>query len=276
MNPRWAPLATTGIGSLPFTDESLCLQVANSTDVPFVAEPIQFNPREQLLPRTLAGFVAGQPDLSTLSRTLERLPRGLIKTQLCGPTTLTAFGGLSPNDALRWCARVAAETVALVRGTGRECLLFIDEPAMAVREPLELGSVIDAARGAMVGVHCCGNTDWERVLGWPIEVISFDVRLSLDALLEPAPAWTRFVNRGGALAFGVIPTSPDPGFRVDEACEAIESGLRSTTDDFLKVLWRSLLTTACGLGLSTEAYAREAMLQLQLAQAILRRNGHVS
>lgn len=276
MNPRWAPLATTGIGSLPFTDDALCLRVASSTDVPFVAEPIQASPQAQLLPRTLAGFVAGRPDLSSLSRSLEGLPAGLIKTQLCGPTTLSVFGGLSPNEAVQWSARVAQDTVALVRSTGRECLLFVDEPAMAVREPLDLNPVLEGARGATVGLHCCGNTDWERVLGLPLEVISFDVRLSLDALLEPSSAWTRFVNRGGALAFGVIPTSPDASFRVDEACEAIEAGLRSTTRDFVKVLWRSLLTTACGLGLSSEAYAQDAMQQLQTAQAILRRNGQVT
>lgn len=269
-------MATTGIGSLPFTDDAVTFRVVSEHDLPFVPERIQANPQERLLERTLAGFVAGQPDLSTVSRSLELTEGGLLKTQLCGPTTLSSYGGLTPSDALRWSAEVARATVARVRAAGRECLLFIDEPALATHAALELAPVIDAARGAIaVGVHCCGNTDWERVLAWPVELISVDVRLSLDAVLEPQQAWTRFVSRGGALALGVIPTSEDPTFRLEDACGAIEASLRSTTRDFEKVLSRCLLTTACGLGQSSERYAHEALAQVRRAQALLRRKGQL-
>ena len=34
--------------------------------------------------------------------------------------------------------------------------------------------------GALVGVHCCGNTDWRALMELPVNVLSLDVRLSLD------------------------------------------------------------------------------------------------
>ncbi len=42
--------------------------------------------------------------------------------------------------------------------------------------------------GALVGIHCCGNTDWAALLDVQPDLLSLDVRLSLDAMLEEKEA----------------------------------------------------------------------------------------
>ncbi len=94
--------------------------------------------------------------------------------------------------------------------------MFIDEPglqflfsAMAgygdVKAKADLDhffSMIDRPRG----IHLCGNPDWDFLLGLDLEIVSMDIYTNAEIFSAYAPAIRRFVDRGGVLVWGIVPT----------------------------------------------------------------------
>ena len=262
------PCATTGVGSLPFTTPAEGLAASREVDIPFVPELRQLDPSEGLVARIAKG---SEPILRF--RLLLDRPRW-VKAQLVGPTTLARAGQHSADEAKRLVMRTAVESVVLLARDGHQVIFFLDEPSLVSAEPNAVAEVLEALRGAgaMTGLHCCGNTDWARVLSWPLDFVGFDARRSLDALTEDGRAFRHYVRAGGALALGIIPTSGRP-YVVRELVDSVEASLRASITDgeeIKELLARSLLTPACGLGANTEADARRISVELRAAQALLR------
>ena len=153
-------------------------------------------------------------------------------------------------------------------------MIFFDEPGLGADElPLKALEIVRRAAsesGAIVGLHCCAQARWSELMGLGFDVISLDARLSLDTLLEDRRAWLRFLERGGTLCLGIIPTEPDARYDVGELCDSIEASLRSTTSNFERVLGRMLLSPACGLGLHSEEATLRISAEVTAAQARLR------
>ncbi len=215
----------------------------------------------------------------------------LAKIQLAGPATV------------RWVAKtsrgqVAAEVpeldqqifrlvlvrmlamVKAVRRAGATPLLFIDEPGLyaldctdprhlVVLQELRLLIVALQNEGALVGLHCCSNTDWSAVLDLGLNLVSVDARLSLDALLDSGEALDRFIEGGGRFSLGIIPTDLATTYRVEELVDAVEVSLRATfrnASRFREVASRCLLTPACGLAMRSVVDAERIVDQLREAQ----------
>ncbi len=224
----WIPFAVkTGIGSLPHSEVGAALRYAFAHEVPFLPELLARGEGIFSTERACwAGFLEGIKG------------RDFAKVQCVGPVTAGAD--------------VTARAVAMVRAVrdaGPTPIFFFDEPAL--RGPLDgLASAIAAvqAEGAVVGVHCCGQADWAALFCTGLEVLSFDVRLSLDAVVE--------AGFTGTMALGVIPTGP---------------GARSSVSKLMRTLPRLesvMLTPACGLGLKTEREAQrifDALCEAQVA-----------
>ncbi|MBX7099179.1 MAG: hypothetical protein K1X89_15820 [Myxococcaceae bacterium] len=209
---------------------------------------------------------------------------GHAKVQLAGPfTVLTALQAAPERDA-EVAGFLTARAVAMakaVRAEGCTPVVFLDEPwlvslrdgdARQVSHLAFLGRMVAAvkATGAVVGLHCCGNTHWSRVLALGIDLLSFDVRCSLDALLDERAALHHYLFHGGALALGIVPTEPDAVYRVGELVEALEVSLASSHFEPHRVLANAWLTPACGLAGHTEAQADRVFAELAQAQAALR------
>jgi hypothetical protein len=128
--------------------------------------------------------------------------------------------------------------------------------------------------GAIVGVHCCGNTRWEALLGLPIQILSIDVRLSLDAVLEERAAFKAFLERGSTLSLGIIPTNLSAEFQPQELVDSVEVSLKATLGNgrsFSQTLSRMLLSPACGLAFRTIQDSGLLFEQVREAQRGLRR-----
>jgi hypothetical protein len=131
--------------------------------------------------------------------------------------------------------------------------------------------------GALVGVHCCGNTDWGALLDVQPDVLSLDVRLSLDALLEEREALARFLESGATLSLGLIPTNLASHYEVTELADAVEVSLKSALTrgwSFARVVSTALLTPACGLGMRSVVDAEGVLDELKRAQRRLREALH--
>ncbi|MGV3620403.1 MAG: hypothetical protein ACO1OB_06285 [Archangium sp.] len=175
-----------------------------------------------------------------------------------------------PASGLRDATEQAVGYTRALLEVGVQPLVFIDEPVLSAGSTV--GRVLglrDSLRGAgaIVGLHCCGNTDWASVLDAQFDLVSFDARLSLEAVMQSG-AWDRFVSSEARLALGIVPTSAG-GFEIDERCASVEVLLRAT-GMFPAILERVLLTPACGLGLFEPHPAALVVGHLQRAQSVLR------
>lgn len=227
---------------------------------------------------------------------LERLERGrprLAKVQLAGPATVRWFtrtvdgrplGAQLDEQLGRLVEARALSLVGAVRQRGVTPVVFLDEPGLVLLSPANPvhALVLEEVRrliarlqgaGALVGLHCCGNTAWAQVLDLGLDVLSFDARCSLDALTEPTAAWRRFVASGAALCLGVIPTDGAAAWALGELCESVEASLRATAPPgttYEALLARAWLSPACGLGLKSGAEAERIEGRLREAQRLLR------
>jgi hypothetical protein len=215
----------------------------------------------------------------------------LAKAQLAGPATVRWGTQLSTGGAVVEDAEVdkqvfrllMARCLAMVkalRAAGCTPLFYLDEPGLYALDTtdgrhllmlaeLRLLVVALQREGALVGLHCCGNTRWEALLGLGLDLLSFDVRLSLDALLDvPAPL-EAYLEGGGALSLGIVPTDLGEDANVEELAGAAQASLESVLGASAAhaALDRSVLTPACGLALRTVIDAERIVEQLRTARA---------
>lgn len=220
---------------------------------------------------------------------VEHRRAAFAKAQLTGPltaswaVTLTNGAPLTsePELATAVVKLVVVRALAMARAlaqTGATPIIVFDEPGLYAfdkRRPshvIELQELGFAARtlareGALVGVHCCGNTDWAAVLALPIDILAVDTRLSLDALLATGPALDAYLARGGTLSLGIVPTSSPEHEPIEEL---VDDALAAMGDKRKQLLARTLLSPACGLALRTVPEAERTFADLREAQKLVR------
>ena len=191
-----------------------------------------------------------------------------IKLQLTGPVTLglaLARAGAPSPVAFRISAAAVATTARALVGLARQrapkatLVVFIDEPALTSiaesRFPLPLPETVDLVSGALAslgpgvvsGLHCCGMTDWQVPLQAGPAILSVPVD---ERLVEEAGALASFLEGGGWVAWGAVPTDrpigddPDiPWRRLTKLwCELARAGC-----DPALLRQQSLITPVCGL-----------------------------
>ncbi len=211
------------------------------------------------------------------------------KVQIVGPVTARGFaqpsGALTKGERaeldqqifrLVWARSLAM--VGAVRRTNATPILFLDEPGLVLLDPADptpqqaiedlkrlIGAVQQA--GALVGIHCCGNTDWATLLRSGLDILSIDARLSLDAVLEERTAYLEFIASGAILALGIIPTEASATYLVSELVDSVEVSLRAASPRPLPGL---ILTAACGLATHSVPNAERILSEVAQAQQRLR------
>lgn len=217
---------------------------------------------------------------------LEERKTPFAKIQLAGPLTCqwsiqmtSEVPALEKQEILSQIfqtvfSRIRA-MIRTLRNKGTEVLVFLDEPGLAVlslQDPQhrvglqELKILIQMLKkeDALIGLHCCSNTHWGQILSLPLDVLSIDLGFSFSQLCEHPVALQRFLQSGGRLALGVIPTG-----RSHEAVSFLNAKtffetFRTTLEKKLpslqsplrhQILTSSLYTPACGLALHSPADA---------------------
>ena len=160
---------------------------------------------------------------------------------------------------------------------GRPLLMFIDEPFLSgfgsAFTPISREKVIEllgysleelrSRVSVQAGVHCCGNTDWAMLIEAGFDVINLDSPGYGQGLLLYPDAVKQLLARGGAVAWGAVPTLE---FKGDETAEGLWAGLKELLEAFeakgvaKEDLRRgSLVSPACGLGPLDEEKARRIL-----------------
>ena len=213
-----------------------------------------------------------------------------IKGQTVGPVTFAAgirdqegknlFSYPELSEAFVKALAIRALWQARELGrSGKRPILFLDEPYLAgygsAFTPIQrhevialLKEVIDYLRErseVILGIHCCGNTDWSMIMETGPDIVSFDAFSYLDYFLLYSGELRQFIENGGAIAWGIVPTFGFTGRETLEGLSArLQQGLASLYAlglDPGQVARQSLLTPACGMG-TMEPAAAERVLDL--------------
>ena len=182
----------------------------------------------------------------------------------------TVVKGLGAKAA--WLARE-------IRAVGRTPLIFFDEPGLTgfgsafstLSRERVLGMLNEAAEIArsggetLIGIHVCGNTDWAMIASADLDMINFDAFGFLDHFLLYPDEIGRFLERGGRLAWGIVPTIDFTGRETaGDLAARLKAGwndLAGRGPDLELIRTRSLITPACGVGPLDEGRAL-AVLEL--------------
>lgn len=61
----------------------------------------------------------------------------------------------------------------------------------------------------LIGIHCCGNTDWEILLNLDIDILSFDTFAYYENFLVYWEDIKKFLQKGKIIAFGIVPSTDE-------------------------------------------------------------------
>jgi hypothetical protein len=164
-------------------------------------------------------------------------------------------------------AKARWQIEALGAHAGR-VIIFLDEPVLSAlggtaylgvdrQEALRLlkGAcrAIKAA-GGISGIHCCGRAEWPLVMETGVDIMNFDAYEFGDTLSIYPSETEAFLERGGILAWGIVPTteminSEDEGSITRLMHERLETLSRHVPRELLT--GNALLTPSCGTGTRT-------------------------
>ncbi|MDP3804192.1 MAG: hypothetical protein Q8Q87_01420 [Candidatus Omnitrophota bacterium] len=149
-------------------------------------------------------------------------------------------------------------------------IMFIDEPYLVsigssyvninVETAFEkLDELIKAIKneGALVGLHCCGNTDWGLLLKRDIDILSYDAYNFTKELILYAGELKDFLNRGGTIAWGIVPSSEAIDKETRKGLvQRLNSHLSALAEKGIsKESISSIITPSCGVGTLDEDMA---------------------
>jgi hypothetical protein len=148
----------------------------------------------------------------------------------------------------------------------QQVICFVDEPILSAfgsstylslkREDIvshlaEMAAAIHADR-ALAGVHCCGNTEWSILVDAGMDIINFDAYGYGETITMYPDAIRKHLERGGMLAYGVVPTSTaireESAGSLEDRLERLIDQLASKGIERQLIVEQAILTPSCGTG----------------------------
>jgi len=254
------------------------------------------NSRFALTSDTAKGF------FSFLQETAKRQENLIaLKAQTTGPFTF-ATGVVDQNNriifyndqlrdaAIKLLALKAKWQIQKMKAICPKTIMIFDEPALAgfgssafITISLDdikacFGEVFEAVQseGALAGVHVCANTEWSVLFDAGVDLVSFDAYSYFDKFILYPQQLRDFFDKGGILASGIVPTTPEFIEKEDiatltdkwvvQAGELVKIGIPME-----KILAQTLITPSCGTGSVTLEYAERVMALTQGVSENLRK-----
>ncbi len=166
-------------------------------------------------------------------------------------------------------------------------MIFVDEPYMAAfgsvgvmlspEQVITMMNEVFSGIEGLKGTHCCGNTDWSILLKTKADIISFDAYNYAGSLALYPSQVKGFLERGGAVAWGIVPTDADELKKETAASlkDRLEEAMLPFTHKGISIdtlREQGLVTPSCGLGnIGSEEAAEMALELLSELSRILRK-----
>jgi hypothetical protein len=207
-----------------------------------------------------------------------RFDGAAVKWQFVGPVTLgVAFerAGLDRSVAFELASAQVRSALIELSATISEALpaspqmVILDEPGlvelMSPGFPIPPDEAIDRMSGAMAalpsstlaGIHCCGPCDVATLLATGPRAISIP---ACAELVDYAGYLTRFLDDGGVVVWGAVPTGGPIPSRADRPWRELSDlwcGLVQRGCDPVQLRRRSMVSPACGLAGHSVSVARD-------------------
>jgi hypothetical protein len=239
-------------------------------------KPIPDTSRFHLTPETAPGFFVFMETVRNMDE-----PPLSVKGQITGP--LTQGVGITDQNGrvLFYDERLKDAVIKLIAMKARwqveqmltlqtpsPPIVFFDEPGAVsfgssafisiTREQVvtALEECIQAVQGAggLAGIHICANGEWSVALEAGTDIISFDAYSYFDKLLLYRDPLKQFIQDGGILAWGIVPTS-DTRAIAREDTETLYARWREQLTELValgldssRIVQQTLITPACGTG----------------------------
>lgn len=235
---------------------------------------------------------------------LDLAARPAIRGQLEGPISF-GFNVLDQDDRpilfddtvrplmLEFMAKRVNVQLARLKQLNPNAFMFVDEPGLqfifsamsgyndvaAKRDMEYFFSLVDRPRG----VHLCGNPDWDFLLTLDIDVLSLDTYTNGEVFSSYTHSIKKFLDRGGILIWGIVPTNFEPFQKED--LSSMEIRLKSMWENLAEagidrefLLSRSLLSpaTCCLVNPDGEATVELAFKMVKALSEKLRREFRLS
>ncbi|MDI6758268.1 MAG: hypothetical protein QMD94_01115 [Candidatus Omnitrophota bacterium] len=196
--------------------------------------------------------------------------------------------------------------IELFKEFGKKIILFIDEPYLSsfgsaytplnrnnvVRDLTDLTESISGStslitsgstslttsrKDVLIGVHCCGNTDWPIFTDInSIDIINFDAFNFSDKFMLYANDIGAFLNKGGIICWGIIPTQE---FSAKETAKSLLEKINFCIDALVKkgvdkslLLEQLFVSPSCGLGSLCLEKAEKILSLLSETSSLIKRN----
>jgi hypothetical protein len=219
----------------------------------------------------------------------EKKPESLraIKGQIVGPITLA--GSLKDPEQIamlhnptffdvivKLLAMKACWQLDQYAEFGLPRIIFLDEPYLSsygsAFASLKKEQIVESLneiflaihnRDSLSGIHCCGNTDWTMLMETQVDIINFDAFGYMDTMLIYKNEVRAFLERGGILAWGIVPTTDSiRDVTLDDLMVKMVSAVDSLVEkgiDRKLIVTNSLITPSCGTGTMPLDEAEKAM-----------------
>jgi hypothetical protein len=134
-----------------------------------------------------------------------------------------------------------------------------------------LNEVMRSVEG-LTCIHCCANIDWSILMETRTDAINFDAYEYADKIALYPKELKAFLDRGGMLAWGIVPTSDDKIVResTDTLMDKLERDLSMLIDggiDRPTLFQSSILTPSCATStMSLELGERAFQITSELSQ----------
>ncbi|MBU1567535.1 MAG: hypothetical protein KJ630_18155 [Proteobacteria bacterium] len=212
-----------------------------------------------------------------------------LKGQTTGPVTFCtglcdqSGRAIFYNDQLRDAAvkHLAMKARWQVRKMAEICdrtIMFFDEPGLAglgssafitiTREDIVscLSEVFNAVRAenGLTGVHVCANTEWSVLFESAVDIVSYDAYSYFDKLILYPAHLVKFIESGGILASGIVPTTSELIDTVDVESLTAKwfkqaEQLQMIGIDKDKIYAQTLITPSCGTGAVSREHAEKVL-----------------
>ncbi len=200
----------------------------------------------------------------------------IVKGQIIGPITLGYYLKDKDKKALildeNWREIIVKAISAqakwqekFLKCIAKEVIIFFDEPFLSISgtpqfslSPEECDSILTEVLSAVKclrGIHCCGNTDWERVLSLPLDIVSFDAYKYGRNFAAYRKEVNDFTDKGGIIAWGITPSTSEIE---DEDVVSLHKKLLDLIENS-HLLESSMVTPSCGLSSLTPDQAVKAL-----------------
>jgi len=224
-----------------------------------------------------------------------------IKCQVTGPFTFCSGitdsqGKIILHDEVLMQAMVkglgmkALWQLEYFKKFGKKIIMFFDEPYLAgvgsAYTPVNRNQVIEVyseladtlkSQDSLIGIHCCGNTDWSMLTDIAgVDIINFDAFNFQERFVLYADNLNRFLKKGGIICWGIVPTQE---FNTDQSPELLARKIKFGLDILVKkgidrqlLLERLLISPACGLGTLDTQMAEGILSLLNQTSLFIRKN----